>query len=296
MGLAFISPGGPDGRGTTSSAPPARPRTPPLRIVPALVGLLLLTAATLKLLGFDPSSASRLSLLSSPSVQTATVAWELGLGLWLLSGLLNRLAWVFAFATFAVFAAVSAWLTWTGVARCGCLGEVAVAPHWMLTLDVVVLSMLVVKRPAHAPSVRRAEFVTAAMTLTLFGTLFIASRHTGVDEAVLNFVSGTALKADHDVADMGSLEPGQIATQDVTLVNVSSDSVRLVGGTIDCSTMVSETSAIILPGQSATVTVHFRVANDASSGAFSRGVEVWTDSASQPIVRLSLVCSVAPKR
>ena len=140
-----------------------------------------------------------------------------------------------------------------------------------------------------------AATVTAWLSLATLGGLLLIGQQTGVNAGIIHLILGTAIQAD-EVVDYGTVEPGQILKTDVPLKNVSSSTVRLVGGTLDCSTMVAGASTTIAPGDTATVSVNFRVAPDAAPGVFSRGVEIWTDSATQPIVRLRVVCSVALSR
>jgi len=258
--------------------------------------VLLLATAGLKLHGLDVSSVSKVGSLSSPWLQTAAFFWETILGLWLLSGSLRTYAWVAIVTTFFGFAVVSTWLSWTGVASCGCLGEIPVAPHWMLGLDIVTLGLLVWAKPIASFQEWRRTVQIALVSFILLGGLFFVGRSTGITSTIIHFILGTALTADDDIADFGTVVPGEIVKKEIVLKNVTSASVRLVGGTVDCSTMVHGATTTIPAGESATVTVNFRVAGDAAPGKFSRSVEVWTDSTTQPIVRLSAVCSVAPKR
>lgn len=265
------------------------------RVILLAVSLILLATACLKLLGLDVFSASKVGTLSSPAIQSGAVAWETFLGLWLLSGVLRNSAWAFALATFVAFAAVSAGLTWIGVASCGCLGEIPVAPHWMLLLDGLVVAALIWKRPTATRRSLLAATSVAWASLASLGGLVLIGQQTGINAGIIHLILNTAIQVD-DVVDYGTVEPGQILKKDVALKNGTASSVRLVGGTLDCSTMVAGATTTIAPGETATVSVNFRVARDAEPGLFSRGVEVWTDSPTQPVVRLRVVCSVALSR
>src|SRR5947207_6620294 len=89
-------------------------------VVRVLLGVLLLTAAGLKLYGLNVTALPRVGWFSTPRVQVAVVAWELVLGFWLLSGSYRAGAWLAAIGTFLIFAGVSGYFGWTGVASCGC--------------------------------------------------------------------------------------------------------------------------------------------------------------------------------
>ena len=107
---------------------PARPTRRGFAVVRILLGLVLLAAAGLKLYGLNVTALPRVGWFATPQVQLVTAEWELVLGLWLLSGAFQAGAWLAAAGTFAVFAGVSSYFGWTGVASCGCFGAIAPAP------------------------------------------------------------------------------------------------------------------------------------------------------------------------
>jgi len=106
-----------------------------------ILGLLLLTAAVLK--GHE--------LLTVPVANRGLWTWrpflifqaecELALGLWLLSGLFKRLAWLATLLCFGLFCCVTLYKSLTGAASCGCFGTVHVNP-W-LTLSAIDLPAVV---------------------------------------------------------------------------------------------------------------------------------------------------------
>src|SRR2546423_6451670 len=91
-------------------------------IVRTALGLLLLTAAGLKLYGLGVSAVPRVGWFAQPWVQLTAAEWEIVLGLWLLSGAYPLGAWVAALGKFVAFAGVSGYLGAVGVASCGCFG------------------------------------------------------------------------------------------------------------------------------------------------------------------------------
>lgn len=111
------------------------------RRIPTIIrfglGLLLIAAAGLKLYGLRVSAMPHLGWFSQPWVQLAAAEWELILGLWLLSGSHPQASWFAALVTFVAFAGVSAYLGFSGVASCGCLGAVQASPWSAFGIDLV---------------------------------------------------------------------------------------------------------------------------------------------------------------
>ncbi|HEY1487877.1 MAG TPA: hypothetical protein VGF84_17355 [Micromonosporaceae bacterium] len=68
-------------------------------IVRYVLGLLLLTAAGLKLYGLGISAVPRVGWFAQPWVQLAAAEWELILGLWLVSGAAPIGGWLAAVGT-----------------------------------------------------------------------------------------------------------------------------------------------------------------------------------------------------
>ena len=58
------------------------------------LGGLLLLAAALKMYGLAIEPVGRAGIFSEPWVQTLIVEWEIGLGIWLVSGVNRWLAWL----------------------------------------------------------------------------------------------------------------------------------------------------------------------------------------------------------
>jgi thiol-disulfide isomerase/thioredoxin len=79
------------------------------------------------------------------------VEFELALGIWLLSGLFRRLAWLAALLCFGLFCAVTLYKGLMGAASCGCFGRVHVNP-WvtLLAVDLPAAAALGVFRPSPA--------------------------------------------------------------------------------------------------------------------------------------------------
>ncbi len=76
------------------------------------------------------------------------VEFELALGIWLLSGLFRRAAWLAALGCFGLFCGVTLYKALAGFDSCGCFGRVQVSP-WvtLLAVDVPAAALLGIFRP-----------------------------------------------------------------------------------------------------------------------------------------------------
>src|SRR5262249_22460070 len=117
---------------------------PGVRIV---LGVLLLIAAALKLVGTGVDAVPQVYVLSTPPSRLLAVEIEAALGLWLLLGVRRRAAWFGAVGLFSALTVLSGYLVQQGFSSCGCLGPIPVAPTQTLALDVVVLTTLFLIRP-----------------------------------------------------------------------------------------------------------------------------------------------------
>ncbi len=109
-------------------------------IVLKVLGLLLLTAAALEghelltvpVAGKDPWSWRPFLIFQ--------VEFELAMGIWLLSGVFKRLAWLAGLLCFGLFCCVTLYKGLTRAVSCGCFGTVHVNPRITL-LAVIALSL-----------------------------------------------------------------------------------------------------------------------------------------------------------
>jgi len=106
---------------------------------------------------------------------------ELGLAIWLLSGLFRKAAWIIATIAFAGFIAVTLQKALIGAESCGCFGTVHVNP-WitLFAIDLPILLLLLVFRPVGCklmppPWPRPAHFFAVAIpTFILLPAMEIA--------------------------------------------------------------------------------------------------------------------------
>ncbi len=280
-----------------------RRRTLAWTAVRLLLGLLLVTAAGLKLAGQNVSAVPQVGWFTLPTVQIAAAEWEIVLGLWLLSGAYRIGAWFAALATFASFAAVSGYLGWIGVTSCGCFGAIHGSPWHAFAVDAVAVAMLAPLGPSiallrqYAPSERRrlvvngvvyGAAITGVLALVTAGASFAFSS----PDAALAWLRGEQITLDQSYIDFGIGEPGDTLRAVVQVRNWSNRPIQLVGGTSDCSCITTKGLPVtILPKRSASVPIQMRV-KGSRPGIVTQVAELWTDDEKQGAVRLRLSCQV----
>lgn len=113
-----------------------------------VLGAVLLSAAILKgwQLATEPTAAK--GLLASRWFLIVGVEVEWLLGLWLVSGLYKRLAWLAALSCFTLFCGITLYKAVSGESSCGCFGRIAVSPWYTLVFDAVsVMALLGCRAP-----------------------------------------------------------------------------------------------------------------------------------------------------
>lgn len=117
-------------------------------IVLRLLGVLLLVAAVLKGWQLMTEPVANNSIWTMRWFLILQVEAELFLGVWLLSGLFRKLAWLVGLGCFAMFSVVTLYKGINGAASCGCFGSVHVNP-WitLFAIDLPAVVALVIFRP-----------------------------------------------------------------------------------------------------------------------------------------------------
>ena len=115
----------------------------PERIVATILGIVLLAAAAMKarqgpLVEIGGIVGGR---WLSPLTRT-TIAFELALALWLISGVGSRSARIVALACFGLFAGLSASRAAVGETHCGCFGDAPVSPLFAAGIDIAAVAAL----------------------------------------------------------------------------------------------------------------------------------------------------------
>lgn len=265
-------------------------------LVRCVVGGLLLATAGLKLHGQAASPVPNVGWYSAPAVQSALVIWETFLGVWLLSGWFAAASWVAAVGTFGVFAAVSGFLGWQGIVRCGCFGPLPASPWYAFGVDLAVLAALAVARPP-ARQLTRASVRDAvlglgrpALAVALILGLLAASAHLafGSIGSALATLRGQSVVVSNDYVDFGPGRPGEVLRAGIRVFNYTKSSVTVLGGTSDCTCdTTGDLPVKIAPGGSADLTIQL-IIPPTSPGVITRNAALWTDCETRRQVRLHL--------
>ncbi|UCG49940.1 MAG: hypothetical protein JSU94_09175 [Phycisphaerales bacterium] len=134
-------------------------------IIMRLLGVLLLAAAVLKGWQLLAEPVANKDIWTYRPLLVLMVEFELALGIWLLSGLFKKAAWLAALLCFSAFSIITLYKGLTGAESCGCFGTVHVNP-WitLLAIDVpAVILLALFRRP-------RSEKLLAWPSLTHFAT------------------------------------------------------------------------------------------------------------------------------
>ena len=113
-----------------------------------LLALLLITGAILKGWQLLTEPIANNDIFSYRPFLILVVESELALGIWLLSGLFKKAAWLTALSCFALFSFITLYKGLAGAESCGCFGSVQVNP-WitLFAVDIPAVIVLAVFRP-----------------------------------------------------------------------------------------------------------------------------------------------------
>jgi thiol-disulfide isomerase/thioredoxin len=145
-------------------------------IVMKVLGLLLLTAAVLKGHELLTTPMANADIWTNRYFMIFQVEFELALGIWLLSGLFKRVAWLAALGCFTLFCGVTLYKALSGFGSCGCFGNVHINP-WitLFAVDLPAVILLVIFRPKleirrflHIP-----HWLEPLPKLSVLGTVFL---------------------------------------------------------------------------------------------------------------------------
>ena len=255
------------------------------RIISLLIGSLLLAAAVLKLQGLAVDPVARVGLFSASWFQVLVIEMEVGLGLWLLWGKHRVGAWLATLATFTTFAGFSFYSGWIGQASCGCFGKLALSPWWAFAVDaVVVVGLLVVRPPFYSPPRERGFFQAArpmaALVLAyaaILGAMTAgASYGYGSMDAALAQLRGEQITLKPDGVDVGIGPVGDEKEATMEIRNWTDRSMRIIGGTSDCSCVTTRNLPLELaPGATRSISVGVRLPDE--PGIFTRSAFLWID-------------------
>ena len=249
--------------------------------------MFLLTAAGLKLYGLGVDPVSRMGVFSGPALQFLIVAFEIFLGVWLISGKAPLGAWLAALVAFTVFAGVSLYQGVIGQASCGCFGKLSVNPWYTFGVDVAALVALGFARPDLKPlwQISRSSLGRSCLPvacalggyLLLLGAVAAVAHHRfGSIDGAIAFLRGERLSLTPGLVDMGDGGPGETREASLELTNRTDHAIRLIGGTVDCScTVLNDLPVTVPPGETRSITVSMKLPG--TPGMFTRKARLAID-------------------
>lgn len=249
-----------------------------------ILGCLLLVAATLKILGMAVEPVGAAGWFSQPWVQTVVVEWEIILGLWLLWGQHRGAALFAVTATFLTFAFVSFRQGWIGQTSCGCFGAIRVNPWLAFGIDIAALALLatVGRKAVRSPAGQVAKSfgflaTSACGVLAMLGLLAgIGTLAFGSPAGALAYLRGEKLSVEPRLLDMGEGCIGDNKEAVVHVRNWTDQPIRVLGGTSDCSCVVTRSLPVTIPpGERMSLTVVVRLKGP--PGLFTRTANLFTD-------------------
>jgi hypothetical protein len=265
-------------------------------VVRVVLALVLLTSAGLKGHGLLSGASVEDSRLMSPHLQVAGIEMEILVGLWLLSGVAIRAAWVVAVGLFVTLAGMSLSLALDGQQSCGCFGQLRVSPWWSFALGVTAITALLiwrprlVSKPQPAPATWYRSVATtalgAAAFLALIGGVFVVASEDPA-QALAQW-RGELIGVRPAVSQVGNGVAGEERSFTIQLTNNGNQKIQVIGGTTTCSCLTTKDLPItISPGESKSIDVNMTFRG--TPGRFQHQFILYTDDNKQPIVAAQFV-------
>ena len=118
------------------------------KIVVSIAGLFLIVAACFKVHQLLTEPLPTEPLIDTWLFSVIQIPLELGLGIWLVSGLFRKAGWLIALIGYACFVGITTWRLATGQESCGCFGSFHVPPKITLfAIDIPIFLALAIFRP-----------------------------------------------------------------------------------------------------------------------------------------------------
>lgn len=272
-------------------------------VIRLFLGVLLLSAAALKIYGWSVSTIPPVGWFSAPTVQAVVIGWEILLSVWLLSGVVPLGSWLFAIVTFVLLAAISGYLGWIGQATCDCFGAVQASPWHAFAVDLTALLLLLSVGPSIPDMARKdraAEWQAngviacfalgvAVMVAALMG---MGAWVYGSPAAAWARLQGKSLTFAPEYIYCGNGKPGETLEAMVRVSNWTDDPVLIYGGTSDCSCFTTIGLPItVAPNGTQEIPLRLRVPQS-KPGAFTRHAELVPDCKQKQTIELRIGCTV----
>jgi len=253
-----------------------------------VLGLILLTAAGLKVYAVTAGTVDPGLPFASSTVQVTAAEVEALLGAWLLLGASPRLARLAAVAAFGLLAGASLYLIIDRRTSCGCFGNLAVSPWASFALDLAAVICLARWHPESHGAVRAralglAVSVVVGAAVLLLGGFVLLTRFDRSPWAAVAAVRGEPLVIEPSLSEVGDLPLGGSRDFRINVRNHGTRTVRIIGGSSDCSCIATEDLPIELPPRSARA-LTIRLKSRGTAGSFRRSFILRTDDVDQPEV------------
>jgi len=179
-------------------------------IVLKALGALLIIAGALKGWQLLTEPVANNSIWTWRPFMVLHVDFELALGIWLLSGLFKKAAWLAVLICFSLFSFITLYKGLSGAESCGCFGTVDVNPWLTLfaidTPSVIGLlifrPVLILKRKADSIRILFQEFFTPLPSVSRFAiTTCLALLILGVTTPILAFNKPAKITSSYEVLE-----------------------------------------------------------------------------------------------
>ena len=252
-------------------------------ILTIVVCLVLTAAAVLKVLGLVSGTVAEVGWLANPGAQILLVQFEVALALWFVSGWRPLRARRVGVGVFLVFAAASLMSALEGQASCGCFGQVKINPWWTFAFDVAMAAALLLVPVKNAQAIRRdpvnlrpAVWMAGGTSAVCGLALIVSILWAGSVPAAVARIRGDTVVLTERVVQAEPGKPGEPRTVSVNVTNRGAHTVRIVGGTADCSCLATQDLPATVPSGE-TVPVRVTIHPGTKPGEWIRIVNLLTD-------------------
>ena len=200
------------------------------RITLLLIGVLLLSAASLKFFGLASGKVGNESVLRTQWIQVLAIEVEVLLSLWLFSGWKEKYSWKVCVLCFSLFALVNLIEAVQGHLSCACFGSVIDVHPWTLFIfDVgVVLLLTTIKAIESSSNAEQARTLTQMLRCNLSLLLLLLPLVLSV---VSVFVFRTSIVAFFKGEMLLTVEPERINFNELYQSGMISSSFRVRNNT-----------------------------------------------------------------
>lgn len=232
-------------------------------------GMFLLVAALLK------ASDGGSSGLYSPSLKVLATYVEFIVGSLLLIRWLSFITWFFSCSLFFVFLVFGFNIAVSGYSDCGCFGFVKMNPFITVLLDIFALLFIFISMPKFA--FKNPVKTIGAVLIFSVGISFIAFQLNGkIGDHLVAILSGRIIYISPSLVDFGSNSAGEIRVIRINVINRSSKTARIIGGSVSCKCTVLKDLPVTLPPESQQeIEIELQVRGD--PGFFVFQYELFTD-------------------